>query len=78
MLIFYQIPSDPQEIERLAQRHHQLNVKRKHYDLWLDALCEALAQHDPEFTAELEQKWRDAMRPGIAVMVAGLPTEPAS
>jgi hemoglobin-like flavoprotein len=73
MLIFFQIPSNRQEIEELAQRHRALNVQRRHYDLWLEALCEALSQHDPEFTPELEQQWRQAMRPGVQVMLAALP-----
>lgn len=77
MLIFFQTESGRDEIDRLAERHRRLNVKPQHYDLWLDALTEALAQHDPEFTAELEQKWREAMRSGIQVMVSGLPIEPS-
>ena len=68
MLVFAQTGSGREEIVRLADRHRQLNVKRSHYDLWLDALCEALALHDPEFNDELELLWRDAMRKGIAVM----------
>jgi hemoglobin-like flavoprotein len=70
MLIFSQTGSDREEIERLAERHRCLNVKREHYELWLDALCEALAQHDPGFTPQLEQAWRRAMHAGISVMSA--------
>ena len=40
------------------------------YELWLDALCEAVEEHDPEFTAELGKQWREAMRPGIELIVA--------
>jgi hemoglobin-like flavoprotein len=77
MLIFFQIPSNQQEIEQLAERHRRLKVKRGHYDLWLDALCEALARHDPEFTTELDQKWREAMRPGIDVMTSSVAVDQA-
>jgi hemoglobin-like flavoprotein len=70
MLVFAQTGSGRAEIERLAQRHRQVNVKPAHYDLWLDALCEALARHDPEFNPALEQLWRDSMRKGIAIMSA--------
>jgi len=70
MLMFAQNGSNRDEIERLAERHRGLNVKPEHYDLWLEALCEALAKHDPEFTPELEQLWRQAMQKGIGVMTA--------
>ena len=68
MMIFAQIKTGRDEIDRLAERHRQLNVKPHHYDLWLDALCESLAQHDPQFSPELERMWRDAMQPGIEIM----------
>jgi hemoglobin-like flavoprotein len=73
MLVYEQTESNLGEIERLGERHRQLNIKRGHYELWLDALCEALAKHDPHFTPDLERMWRDAMKKGIAVMTAGLP-----
>ena len=72
MLVFAQTGAGREEIERLARRHRELHVKRSHYELWLDALCEALAQHDGQFSPELEQKWRKAMQQGIDVMTAGL------
>ena len=71
MLVFAQTGSGGDEINGLAERHRQLNVKPVHYDLWLDALCEALAKHDPEFNSDLDRMWRDAMRKGIALMAAG-------
>ena len=76
MLIFAQMNTGRDEIERLAERHRQLNVKPEHYELWLDALCEALSRHDPQFSSELEQMWRSAMRPGINVMTGGLSDSP--
>ena len=68
MLMFAQAGSGRDEIERLAERHRGLNIKPRHYQLWLDALCEALAQHDPAFSVELEQMWRHAMQKGIKLM----------
>src|SRR5262245_27045374 len=73
MMIFAQMNAGRDEIDRLAERHRQLNVKPQHYDLWLDALCESLAQHDPQFSPELERMWRDAMLPGIEVMRGNRP-----
>ena len=70
MLMFSQTGSGRDEINRLAERHRSLHVQPRHYELWLDALCEALAEHDPLFTVELEQMWRDALRNGITLMSA--------
>jgi hemoglobin-like flavoprotein len=73
MLLFVQTESNRTEIERLAERHRELNVKPAHYILWLDSLCEALARHDDEFNSTLEQMWRETMRKGIEVMSATTP-----
>ena len=77
MLVFAQMGSGRDEIEGLAERHRQLNVKPAHYELWLDALCEALAKHDCEFNSTFERMWRDAMRKGIQLMsaIAQLPSQ---
>ena len=70
MLNFYcGVESVRQEIEQLGKRHHQLEVRPEHYELWLDALCETVAKHDPEYRTELGELCREAMRPGIALML---------
>lgn len=58
------------EIERIGKLHRQLDVRPEHYEFWLDSLCEAVAKHDPEYRAELGELWREAMRPGIALMLS--------
>ena len=68
MLVFAQTGSGATELRKLGDRHRQLNVKPVHYELWLDALCEALAAHDINFSPSLEQMWRDAMTKGIEVI----------
>jgi hemoglobin-like flavoprotein len=70
LLAFFQTGSGRGEIERLGELHRQLNVKVEHYELWLDALCEALAKHDPKFNDELERVWRRALQPAIELMSA--------
>ena len=70
LLLFAQTVSNRDEIERLAEQHRLMKVKPAYYELWLDALCEALARHDPNFTPQLDALWREAMQPGIDVMVA--------
>ena len=59
-----------EEIDRLAGRHKELNVKPEMYSMWLDALCETVQQYDPQYTPELEQQWRQAMRKSIDEMIA--------
>jgi len=60
------------ELERLAERHscRGLDIGPHLYELWLDALCEAVEKQDPKFTPELREQWRAAMRPGIDLLVS--------
>ncbi|WP_153556004.1 globin [Roseimaritima sediminicola] len=60
------------ELRKLARRHDRkhVDVAPPLYALWLDALCQAVREHDPEYTAETEQQWRAAMQPGIDLLVA--------
>jgi len=67
------IESAADEMTRLAEMHAGMAIKRTHYVMWLDALCEAVAIHDPDFTAELEALWRQSMQPGIDAMAKDLP-----
>ncbi len=64
------MPGTREEIERLGRHHGQLGVTPEMYQQWLDALCEAVKRHDPEYTPDLEQIWREAMRTSIDAMIA--------
>ena len=59
-------------ISKLGESHsrRQHNIRPELYGLWLDALCESIAQHDPEYTPELEQQWRETMQAGIDKMIS--------
>ena len=46
-----------------------MNISSPLYDLWPDALCEAVAIHDPKSTGSLGELWRAAMRPGKELIV---------
>ena len=59
-----------EEIQRLGRRHKELHVTPDMYTLWLDALCEAIKKHDPNYTLALEQLWREAMLKSIKEMIA--------
>lgn len=60
-----------QYIQEIAETHSRrgYRIRPELYDLWLDALCEAVARHDPQYTAALENSWRLAMRPAIDLMI---------
>jgi hemoglobin-like flavoprotein len=60
------------ELQRLALRHSRrgVDIPPHLYELWLDALCEAVVEHDPECTADLIDQWRKAMQAGIQLLVA--------
>jgi hemoglobin-like flavoprotein len=59
-------------VQEIAESHSRRGhrIRPELYELWLDALCEALEKHDPQFSPQLEQQWRQAMRPAIELMVA--------
>ncbi|QEG35611.1 globin [Bythopirellula goksoeyrii] len=61
-----------QELERLAERHSHrgIDIPPRLYDYWLDALCEAIEAHDPEYSPELADSWRAAMQAGIDLIVS--------
>jgi hemoglobin-like flavoprotein len=61
-----------EELERLGDRHsrQQIDISPRLYDLWLDSLCETIAEHDPEFKPELGEEWRRVMKPGIELLVS--------
>ena len=59
-----------EEIERLGHRHRELSITPDMYSMWLDALCETIRKHDPDYTPELEQFWRQAMLKSINEMIS--------
>lgn len=40
------------------------------YELWLDSICKAAGQLDPEWSDEMEGKWRARLRPGMQLIMA--------
>jgi hemoglobin-like flavoprotein len=61
-----------QYIWQLGESHSRRGhgIRPEMYELWLDALCEAIRKHDPLYTTALEENWRKAMRPAIELMIA--------
>lgn len=58
------------KIKALGNSHcqHALDIHPALYDLWVDALMEALSKHDSEFTPELELTWRQTLKPSIDII----------
>ena len=63
-------PGSQAVVEKLGHRHAKLDITPEMYQMWLDSLCEAIEKHDPEYTPELADRWRRAMRRGIDVMLS--------
>lgn len=78
MLCFEQgMPGAREEIEQLGRKHEALQVTPEMYEMWLDSLCVAIERHDPEYTPQLANLWREAMQKGIAVMLAAGKSSPS-
>ena len=70
-LSVYHVTREPSEhLYRVAHRHSagEIGVAPELYDVWLDALVATVAEHDPEFSAEVELAWRMAFAEGITLM----------
>ena len=54
-------------IQDLGEKHsrHGHDIHPGLYASWLDALCETIRAHDPEYSPELEAMWREAMQEAI-------------
>lgn len=61
-----------QEVEKIGESHSRKrhNIPPHLYNSWLDALCNAVERHDPEYTPELESQWRVIMEEGIELIVS--------
>jgi hemoglobin-like flavoprotein len=65
-----QKPEGDVHLERIAALHSRkgLDIRPDLYDQWLDCLIQAVREHDPAFSEEIEQAWRSVMRVGIEFM----------
>jgi hemoglobin-like flavoprotein len=68
LVAFYVSHEPSAELERIANVHHQIGIDPGFYDLWLDALVEAVRELDPECDLATELAWRWAMTPGLTYM----------
>lgn len=50
-----------EQMAKAHSRHGRTPVASALYPYWIDSLLRAIAEHDPEHTAALDQRWRLAM-----------------
>jgi hemoglobin-like flavoprotein len=55
------------KLRDLGESHSRkrMDIKPEWYDLWEEALLKTVRAHDPEWTPELQQAWREVLKPGI-------------
>ncbi|MDP6556735.1 MAG: globin [Pirellulaceae bacterium] len=65
-------PMALQAVEKIGQSHSRRghDIPPQLYSLWLDALCRAVQRHDPQYTPDLEARWRVIMEEGIDLIVS--------
>lgn len=58
-------------LRRVAERHSRtdLDIDPSLYPAFVDSLIETSKEFDPQFTADVERAWREALAPGIAYMI---------
>lgn len=72
LLLIYAKRPDGELLERIAARHSAqgLNVHPQLYAHFESSLLAAVRHCDPACSDEVEQAWREALRPGLAFMAS--------
>jgi len=55
------------KLKALGESHNRsnYNIQPEWYSLWLEALMKTVRRHDPQYTKELENAWKEVLTPGI-------------
>jgi nitric oxide dioxygenase len=65
-------PAIEQYLQYLGSRHHDVNVPKDVYPLWVQAMLETLQQfHGDAWTPALARQWEDAFDRAIQLMFLG-------
>lgn len=66
-LIMYARGASGNKLRDLGRTHDRngYNIDPAWYGLWLDALADAVARHDPGYSPELGVQWRKVLSPGV-------------
>lgn len=70
MVYFAIDKEETSEIVRVAGVHakSRKNIPGYLYELWLDSLLATVSQFDPQYDAQIDAAWRDALGPAISYM----------
>lgn len=70
LLLSFARRPDPALLDRIAARHSRagLDVPPAHYTLFVESLLGAVREHDPRYDGEIEEAWKEALRPGLDFM----------
>lgn len=71
-MILYARGAADSKLKQLGVTHSTrgFGITPKMYELWVNALIRTLRQHDEAFSPQLERSWREALAPGIEVMLS--------
>lgn len=65
-------PAVEQYLQYLGTKHREINVPKKDYGKWTEAMIEVMARfHGGDWSPELEQQWRQAIEKATALMFEG-------
>ncbi|PKM22894.1 MAG: globin [Gammaproteobacteria bacterium HGW-Gammaproteobacteria-14] len=69
-LLMYARGAPGGKLHHLGETHSRkgYDVNPALYGLWVEALMESVQRHDPDYSLELDQRWRNVLRPGIEVI----------
>ncbi len=64
-------PKTQKILEDIARTHNRSGyaIAPQFYEIWLDSVCETIARHDPDYSNELEIKWRKMMQFSIDFII---------
>lgn len=68
LVAFYVSHEPSAELARIARIHQRIGIEGSFYELWLDALVDAVREFDPDCDQATELAWRWALAPGITYM----------
>lgn len=71
-LVMYARGMPDTKLRALGATHARdgFNIRPELYDLWLDALLQAIGEHDKSCDADTRQAWREVLNKGISVIKA--------
>ncbi len=69
-LVMYARGMSDSKLRAIGESHSRahLDIRPELYDLWLNALLQTIAQHDPEHNEQTRQAWVEVLNKGIAVI----------